>query len=154
MFPFSVPLNWLAGACSGEARGSSRPSDHAMRTSASLGDGPFHGKHATKKVKDSDTELWRIRGLADRRMMLTWIACGENVLLSQPFYRAPPIFSGHLPHSPSLLQPFPSRRTAQSLGLPPRARHQPGNSVHGASQLHASQPGPTVRLAVAEPVTE
>jgi len=86
-----------------------------MRQATSFGgDGPFHGKHAVKKVKETDNQLWRIRGLSDRRIMLTLIAAGEPVLLSQPFDR------GTSPaYSPSLLQPFPSRRTAQSLGLPP-----------------------------------
>ena len=120
-----------------------------MRTSASLGDGPFHGKHATKKVKDSDTELWRIRGLADRRMMLTWIACGEPVLLSHPFTGATPRHI--LRHCFSL-----SRRAAlhSHWDCHPEAVKSPVNSVHGALQVYARPPGPRVRLAVAEPVTE
>jgi len=44
-------------------------------------EGPFHSKHAIKKTKEVGTHLWKIRALADRRMTLTWTACGEPVLL-------------------------------------------------------------------------
>jgi hypothetical protein len=40
-------------------------------------DGPFHTGAAIKKVKETEAHLSKIRALADKRMWLTQIQCGE-----------------------------------------------------------------------------
>ena len=70
----------------GRMRRSARPSAtserlevavHGQAFGTVMNGGPFHSKHAVKKMKESEGHLAKIRRLADIRMRLTELSCGK-----------------------------------------------------------------------------